>query len=149
MHASLSFLIFIFSLSLSVPVSLFQCPDRLLRGLEARIVNCQVSCLALIPLSEILSNIKSCEIGGRFLIILITAFLSLLKRAQRNRFRSGNYPCSLFQAPGQHWSASDRWQALGKPPPRWGHRTGDASWEEIKLSHPRLGIGFKIHTKIN
>ena len=82
------------SLWLSFSLSPFQCPDRFLRGLEAGIVNCQISCLVLIPLSKILSNIKSCEIGGRFLIILITAFFSLLTRARRNRFRSGNYPCS-------------------------------------------------------
>ena len=92
MHASVPSLICTLFLSGSC---LFQCPDKFLRGLEAWIVNCQISYPALIPLSKILSNIKSCEIGGRFLIILITAFLSLLKRARRNRFRSGNYPCGL------------------------------------------------------
>ena len=122
----------------------FQCPDRFLRGLEAGIVNCQISCPALIPLSKSLSNIKSCEIGGRFLIILITAFLSLLKRARRNRFRSGNYACgpvlgsrsALERAPvtdGRH---------RGGLLPGGGPRTGDASREEMKLSHPRLGIRF-------
>lgn len=84
----------------SFSLSPFQCPDRFLEGLETGIVNCQISCLALIPLSKILSNIKSCEIGGRFLIILITAFFSLLKRARRNRFRSGNYPCSPVPGSG-------------------------------------------------
>ena len=141
MHASVPSLICTLFLSGSC---LFQCSDKFLRGLEAGIVNCQISYPALIPLSKILSNIKSCEIGGRFLIILITAFLSLLKRARRNRFRSGNYPCG---------PVPDSRSALGPVPATdgghqgglllgGGPRTGDASWEEIKLSHPRLGIRF-------
>lgn len=120
------------SLSLFLSGScLFQCPDKFLRGLEAGIVNCQISYPALIPLSKILSNIKSCEIGGRFLIILITAFLSLLKRARRNRFRSGNYPCgpvpdsrsALEPVPATDGRHQGGLLLVGAP------RTGDASWE--------------------
>lgn len=115
MHTSSSFLSSIHSLSLSfsfiLSLSPFQCPNRFLRGLETGIVNCQISCLALIPLSKILSNIKSCEIGGRFLIILITAFFSLLKRARRNRFRSGNYPCS--PVPGSRSALEPQRQMAG------------------------------------
>lgn len=100
-----------------------------------------------LSLSKILSNIKSCEIGGRFLIILITAFLSLLKRARRNRFRSGNYPGGPVPGSRSARSASDRWRAVGRAPPSGGHRTGEASWEEVGEVSPGWAAGSKYTPK--